>query len=74
MIEPTTAPADLSLHAKAELALKQAVAKVVEAHRRSGLPLAVWRAGTAALVTPQLTPAVHERHAEYTTSKTAEDE
>jgi hypothetical protein len=35
----------LSLQDKAELALKVAVRKVVERHKKSGRPLAVWKNG-----------------------------
>ncbi|MGO8930373.1 MAG: hypothetical protein ACLQU3_26185 [Limisphaerales bacterium] len=38
---------DLSLTQKATQALTEAVAKVVEEHRRRGIPLAVWRNGRA---------------------------
>jgi uncharacterized protein YacL (UPF0231 family) len=36
---------NMSLGEMAEEALKKAVARVVEEHRRSGEPLAVWRDG-----------------------------
>ena len=35
----------LSLQDKAELALKKAIREVVEQHKQSGRPLAVWRNG-----------------------------
>jgi NCAIR mutase (PurE)-related protein len=35
----------LSLQDKAELALKKAVRKVVERHKKTGRPLAVWKNG-----------------------------
>ena len=35
----------LSLHDKAFLALKEAVREVVEHHRQTGRPLAIWRNG-----------------------------
>jgi hypothetical protein len=35
----------LSLQDKAELAMKEAVAEVVERHRKSGRPLSVWANG-----------------------------
>ena len=41
MKEPST------LSEKALRAMQEAVAKVVEEHRRSGLPIAVWRDGKA---------------------------
>jgi len=34
-----------SLHAKAKAALKEAVREVVESHKRSGRPFAVWKNG-----------------------------
>ena len=34
-----------SLHDKAMLALKEAVKEVVERHRKTGRPLAVWKNG-----------------------------
>ena len=42
-----------SLHEKAELALKEAVAEVVERHRQTGRPLAVWKNGKVVLTTPR---------------------
>jgi len=35
----------LSLHDKAFIALKKAVREVVEHHKRTGRPLAIWRDG-----------------------------
>ena len=40
----------LTLHEKAFLALKEAIAGVVERHRKSGRPLAIWRDGKVVLV------------------------
>jgi hypothetical protein len=40
-------PAELSMTEKAMRALSDAVAKVVEEHRRQGRPMAVWRDGKA---------------------------
>lgn len=34
-----------SLEDKAEVALKEAVKEVIENHKRTGLPLAIWRNG-----------------------------
>ena len=34
-----------TLHAKAKAALKEAVQEVVENHKRSGRPLAIWKNG-----------------------------
>jgi hypothetical protein len=39
-----------SLTRKATQALEAAVAKVIEDHRRRGMPLAVWRDGKAVLI------------------------
>ena len=35
----------MTLHDKAEIALKEAVKEVVEQHKKSGRPLAVWKDG-----------------------------
>lgn len=40
----------LSLQDKAELALKKAVRGVVERHKKSGRPLAVWSNGKTVLI------------------------
>jgi len=42
----------LTLQDKAFIALKKAVHDVVEHHRRTGRPLAIWRDGKVALVSP----------------------
>ena len=42
----------MSLQDKAEAALKQAVQGVVERHKKSGRPLAVWENGKTVLVSP----------------------
>lgn len=42
----------LTLQDKAFIALKKAVREVVEHHRKTGRPLAVWRNGKVALVSP----------------------
>lgn len=39
-----------TLQDKAELALKKAVHEVVERHKESGRPLAVWKNGKVALI------------------------
>ena len=41
-----------SMTRKALTALREAVAQVVEEHRREGRPLAVWQDGKAVLVSP----------------------
>jgi hypothetical protein len=38
---------DLPLKVKAEMALKEAVAKALAEHKRQGNPIAVWRNGKA---------------------------
>lgn len=42
----------MSLQDKAEVALKKAVRQVVEEHKKSGRPLAVWKNGKVALISP----------------------
>jgi len=42
----------LSLQDKALLALKEAVKEVVERHRKSGRPLAIWRDGKVVKIHP----------------------
>ncbi len=62
---------------KANAAMQDAVAKVVERHRREGRPLAVWQDGKAVLVPPgELYPdsevgasLVRERPAAYKTRR-----
>ena len=44
--------AELPLFVRAELALKAAVGKVIEEHRRTGEPLVLWRNGRVELVPP----------------------
>ena len=41
-----------SLQDKAELALKEAVKEVVERHKKTGRPLAIWENGKVAYVSP----------------------
>lgn len=49
-----------------EKALRAAVAEVVEEHKRTGKPLAVWRDGNAVLLTAdKAVAAVREDRAEY---------
>jgi hypothetical protein len=50
-------------------ALQDAVAKVVERHRREGRPLAVWQNGKAVLVSPKKVGVVRESRAAYRTRK-----
>jgi hypothetical protein len=42
----------LTLHEKAERALKEAVRKVVEHHKVTGRPLAVWKDGKVVMISP----------------------
>ncbi len=49
-----------SLTKKAVRALAEAVAEVVEDHRRRGIPLAVWRNGKAVLVSASELSALRE--------------
>ena len=51
---------NMSLGEKAEEALKKAVARVVEEHRKSGEPLAVWRDGRVVHVPADQLPAPEE--------------
>lgn len=48
-------------------ALREAVAQVVEEHRREGRPLAVWQNGKAVLVSPGKRAVVRETPATYRT-------
>ena len=43
----------ISLHKKAETALKKAVRQVVKQHKKSGRPLAVWRNGRTVWISPK---------------------
>ena len=52
---------------KAWAAMQEAVAKVVEEHRRDGRPLAIWRDGKAVLVRPETLAVVRESAARYRT-------
>lgn len=42
----------MSLQDKAEAALKKAVRQVVERHKKTGRPLAVWKNGKTVLISP----------------------
>jgi hypothetical protein len=42
----------MSLQDKAEAALKEAVRQVVEQHKKTGRPLAVWKNGKVAYISP----------------------
>jgi len=56
-----------SLTQKAMQALTEAVAKVVEDHRRRGIPLAVWRNGKAVSIPAAEAGALHEERPAYRT-------
>lgn len=56
-----------SLTEKAMQALAEAVAEVVEDHRRRGKPLAVWRDGKAVWIPATEAGALHETPAPYRT-------
>lgn len=56
-----------SLTQQAIRALTDAVAKVVEDHRRHGRPLAVWRDGKAVWIPATEAGALHEAPASYRT-------
>ena len=56
-----------SLTQKAVQALTEAVAKVVEDHRRRGIPLAVWRNGRAVSIPATGAGALHETPPAYRT-------
>ena len=43
---------DLPLEVRAEIALKEAVAQVIEEYRRTGEPLVIWRDGHVVLLPP----------------------
>lgn len=57
-----------SLTHKAMQALTNAVAKVVEEHRRQARPLAVWRDGKAVWIPTSEAGALHETPAPYRTT------
>jgi hypothetical protein len=42
----------MSLHDKAEAALKKAVRGVVERHKKTGRPLAIWENGRTVRISP----------------------
>jgi hypothetical protein len=53
----------LSLGEMALSALKDAVARVIEEHRRDGQPLAVWKDGKVVLIPPPEPTTVREKPA-----------
>lgn len=50
---------ELSLEIRAETALKHAVGKVIEVHRRTGEPLVVWQDGRIVLLAPDQAVSPH---------------
>lgn len=60
-----------SLTQKAMQALVDAVAKVVEDHRRRAKPLALWRDGKAVWAPAPEAAALHETQASYRTKSNA---
>jgi hypothetical protein len=54
---------------KALTALQDAVAQVVEKHRRDGRPLAIWQDGKAVLVPPGPPSLVREKPTTYRVSR-----
>jgi hypothetical protein len=45
MTKPNTDPVELSLHERADLAMKTAIEKLKLDHARRGLPLYIWQDG-----------------------------
>lgn len=43
----------LTMGQKAELALKSAVKKAIEEHKRAGVPIVVWKNGKTVIVPPE---------------------
>lgn len=46
----------LTLQDKAFLALKQAIREVIEHHRKTGRPLAIWQNGKVVMISPHRIP------------------
>ena len=61
-------PTGKMLALTAEKAFKRAVTKVIEDHKLTGAPLAIWQDGKVVNVHPGQ-PSVHESHAEYKVKK-----
>jgi hypothetical protein len=66
-------PAKTSLTQKAMRALAEAVAEVVEDHRRRAKPLAVWRDGKAVWISATEAGALHEMPKPYRTKAKRQD-
>ncbi len=58
----------------AERALQEAVADVIEEHRRAGKPIVVARGGKPVKVDPNTVRTVREEHAQYGQSKNERNE
>lgn len=54
---------------KALAAMQDAVARVVEKHRREGRPLAIWQDGRVVRIRPESASLVRERPSAYKTSR-----
>ena len=63
-----TNPTGKTLALTAEKAFKRAVAQVIEDHKLTGDPLAIWKNGKVVNVPPEQL-RVQESHAEYTVKK-----
>jgi hypothetical protein len=53
-------------------ALRQAVARVMEDHRRRGKPVAIWKNGRVVLKIPDAPSEVRESRAQYDTKPTGQ--
>jgi len=60
--------ADIELVAKAKKAMKEAVSRVIEDHKRTGDPIVIWQDGKVVKVPPDQL-SVKESQAEYTVKK-----
>ncbi|MEW6358628.1 MAG: hypothetical protein AB1696_20000 [Planctomycetota bacterium] len=54
-----------SLEKQALAALRDAVARVIEEHRKTGQPLAVWKDGKVVMIHPTEAMSVREKPARY---------
>jgi len=68
MKEKKASISNFELVAKARQALKEAVAGVIEEHRRTGDPIVVWKDGKVVEV-PAEQLSARESHAEYAAKK-----
>ena len=64
---------ELTLTEKVMRAIENAVAKVVEEHRRSGEPMAVWRDGKVILEIPEPVDTLREGESNYSMDKDGTD-